>query len=71
MTSQEGIKYLFSVYVNHVSNDCANQIHRRSFPKVFTVESNGFSGGLWMFWDDSLVDILIIQSQAQVIHANV
>ncbi|KAA3483857.1 reverse transcriptase [Gossypium australe] len=35
------------------------------------VEAEGFSGGIWIFWNSDLIHVTIIKSHAQFIHARV
>lgn len=34
----------------------------------YTVEADGFSGGIWLLWEDDRVKVTIIHAQSQSVH---
>ncbi|XP_061361234.1 uncharacterized protein LOC133305091 [Gastrolobium bilobum] len=46
-------------------------IRKLGFPKFFKQEAVGFSGGIWILWDDRDVEVEIIQSHHQYVHTKI
>lgn len=50
----------------------ADQIIKKiGFPKYCKVDANGFAGGFWLLWDNSMVDVEILETHKQFIHARI
>ncbi|KAK9046398.1 hypothetical protein V6N11_052286 [Hibiscus sabdariffa] len=63
-----GIVALFKPRISGYGDD--QVVKRLGFPHSFRVECHGFSGGMWLMWDDS-VDIVILKISNQFIHFKV
>lgn len=50
---------------------CDRIIKKLGFNKSYRVEAVGFSSGLWLLWDDSHVNIDIINNSSQHIHTKI
>lgn len=48
-----------------------NTINSLGYEKHYKVDAMGFSGGIWMLWDPSFVDVDILASSFQEIHSHV
>ncbi|KAL4278534.1 hypothetical protein GQ457_03G023770 [Hibiscus cannabinus] len=62
---------IVALFEPRISGYGADQVVKRlGFPNSFRVECHGFSGGIWLMWDDS-VDIVILKISNQFIHFKV
>ncbi|KAA3472428.1 reverse transcriptase [Gossypium australe] len=63
---------IFVILETRVSPSRAKLVHSRvSLRGRHTVEAEGFSGGIWFFWDSDIIQVTILKSHAQFIHARV
>ena len=60
---------ILAVVEPRISGDKANKIvEKLNFDSNFRVEANGRSGGLWLMWNKSKINIKIIKSSRHFIH---
>ncbi|KAA3482795.1 Endonuclease/exonuclease/phosphatase [Gossypium australe] len=63
---------IFVVLETRVSSSRAKLVYSRiSLRGRHIVEVEGFSGGIWIFWDSDIIQVSILKSHAQFIHARV
>ncbi|XP_061351083.1 uncharacterized protein LOC133296147 [Gastrolobium bilobum] len=48
-----------------------NIIKQLGFPNYFKQEADGYSGGIWILWDNKVVDLEIISTHHQFVHTKV
>ncbi|GLT69032.1 hypothetical protein SLA2020_412150 [Shorea laevis] len=51
------------------TQDARDQAASLGFPKSCIVDSKGLRGGLWLLWDDSMVNVDVVSHGSQAIHA--
>ncbi|CAN0912663.1 hypothetical protein LINGRAPRIM_LOCUS555 [Linum grandiflorum] len=55
-----------------ISGDRAlDTIRQLRFPNFVVEDANGFSGGIWVLWDEEIVQLKILRTSSQSIHAEV
>ncbi|CAN1786574.1 hypothetical protein LINPERHAP1_LOCUS17291 [Linum perenne] len=55
-----------------VSGDVGDTVRQKlKFQSSFVVEAQGFSGGIWLLWNESVTKVRILGSSPQYIHASI
>ncbi|GLT57157.1 hypothetical protein SLA2020_301450 [Shorea laevis] len=52
-----------------LTGDRAQDIASRIFPDFHIVDSDGFAGGIWLLWDAGKINLDVVFSSSQAIHA--
>ncbi|KAL8171080.1 LOW QUALITY PROTEIN: hypothetical protein V2J09_022884 [Rumex salicifolius] len=60
---------LLALMETKISGSQATETLKARFPNSKRVEAQGFKGGLWLLWDDNVVDIQVITKADYFIRA--
>ncbi|KAJ4825017.1 hypothetical protein Tsubulata_050912 [Turnera subulata] len=70
--SVETQPYIAIVVEPRVSGQKANRIIRQlKFSNSYRVEARGFAGGIWLLWDEEVVQIQVLHCHTQFIHVQI
>ncbi|OMO56897.1 reverse transcriptase [Corchorus capsularis] len=63
---------IMAVVEPRISGNTARKVLRRlKMPKFHVADPEGFAGGIWLCWEESVVNVDVFYSSSQLVHAHV